>query len=266
MNRNQFINNICGINSKNVQTLKSNIQNEIKKKNEATSAIYLDNRLKISITDYSVSSEGTLELTYKVYNKTDGNIKPLIYTYSYEVPSNIMVELPKVLLSIMYDFAEVEFLCHYKKFFFFKRPVICTFEVSKSVIDRIKKENIEYNTGMSTKNKTKKIDIRQFALRDKKNIESKYIELLKILTSKSIDFRKELLISDLNTITYKTDLGTFHLAYSSLLLEENFDYKIIYDSNEGTETKKPALNYLYSTIQGKPDDLAIVVSMLETLD
>lgn len=259
MNKNQFINSICRRDYGTMTEIERLVRTELAIKHSPLTYAKDRNLLQVIITDYSYE-DGFLYLEFQK-ELFDGRSETL-YVAKIKVPDSIAVELPKVILALFQDIQTIDIMTSYKKFFFFTKNLIINFKVTQEVMNRIEQETLNYNVGFSGNIEKQEVDIESFGKRDGKKIDTLYMEFLKLLSSKDIDYNG-VTLSKLNTIQYVGKTETFHLTYSALLAKDPHDYKVIYDKEDNNFSKDTALKYLFENYED--NDLEIVQSMLELL-
>lgn len=250
MNPDQFIKSVCKPNSNTIMSLQKMVQDAIDKKDNSVLGVKNTNRLTVYITDYTYTDKG-LNLIFSASNPVKDFVGSIDGKLRYSINNEVAIDLPKVVLGIFEKIKPVEFLCTYKRFFFFKRPVICNIEATEEVVDKAQKENIIYNTGYSGNLNKQEADIERYAMRDKQKIDTKYVELLKMFKDKNIDFKNRLKLTKLNTISYDLSDGeVIHLTYSMMISKNDYDYKIIFDERDGDSTKEASKKYIDRNYDG----------------
>lgn len=245
MNASQYVNTICKHDSEMVDYLIETFSSELKKKNKAIINAKFTNTLTVFVTDIKMT-KGYLILNFETANPEEGYIGHIEGVYKVKVPSNLVVQLPKVLLLLLTDLETLEFLVPYKKWFFFVKNVVCRIKVKDSLITRVNKLNIQYNTGFSgsVQEEAQKIDIQYFGKRDGVTVKELYEKTKNIPIKLGIDIERDYTISPMNTIQLQISQKEFHIMYSAIIFKDEKDYQIIYDSMDGSETKKESLNYI----------------------
>lgn len=245
MDASQYVNTVCKHDSEMVEYLIETFSLELKKKNKAIINAKFTNTLTVFVTDIKMT-KGYLILNFETANPEEGYIGHIEGVYKVKVPSNLVVQLPKVLLLLLTDLETLEFLVPYKKWFFFVKNVVCRIKVKDSLITRVNKLNIQYNTGFSgsVQEEAQKIDIQYFGKRDGVTVKELYEKTKNIPIKLGIDIERDYTISPMNTIQLQISQKEFHIMYSAIIFKDEKDYQIIYDSMDGSETKKESLNYI----------------------
>lgn len=245
MNKNQFINSICKTDSTTIIRLKGSLEKGIKEKDGTILNAKNTNRLTIYLNNF-IFTKGNLVLSFSASNPLEGFVGSIDNKFKYHVPENLSVELPKLLLALFNDLETVEFLVPYKKFIMSKQ-IVCNIKVTETMKQKAKNINLEYNVGFSGTNqkKSQEIDIAEFGKRDGIKIDSLYVKVLPIMVSLGVNIMDDFRITPLNTIMYKTDSDEIHVTHSAMLAKDDKDYKIIYDANDGSETKDLSKEYIY---------------------
>lgn len=245
MNRNQFINSICKNDSTTILRLKDSIEKGIKEKDGVILNAKNTNRLTILLNNFTFTN-GSLVLTFSASNPLDGFVGAIDNKFKYNIPENLSVELPKLLLALINDLETVEFLVPYKKFLF-KKYIVCSLKVTDNMKNKAKNINLEYNTGFSgaSQKKSQEVDIADFGKRDKVKIDDLYVKVLPIMVGLGVDIMDDFRITPLNTIMYKTELDEIHITPSAMISKDSKDYKIIYDALDGSDTKDLSKEYIY---------------------
>lgn len=263
LNRNQFINSICKQDSTTIVKIKETLTQAIKNKDGTVLNAKYDNKLIVEIHDYEFK-QGKLILKFKASNPLPDYYGQVDMATSYDVPPNLAVELPKLLLELFSDLDTVEFPIYYKKFFILNKPIICSIKTSKNVKDKAKYNNINYNTGYNANIERQDVDIKAYGVRDNKKIEPLYAVALAKLINKDInDSVEKLKISEMNTIVYKSDNLEFHLTHSALLCKDKYGYIIIYDEKDGSELKESSIEYINEHYTSK--DTIVALELLSVI-
>lgn len=263
MNRNQFINSICKNDSTTIIKLKQIIDNAIKEKDGVILNAKNTNRLTVVMDNFTYT-HGKLVLSFKASNPLDGYVGSIGGKFTYDVPSNLSVEIPKLLLSLFSDLETVEFVVPFKKFIFTK-PIVCNIKVDDAMKDKAKNMNLEYNIGFSGTNQEKlqNIDIENFGKRDGEKIDNLYVKVLPKMVNLEVNILDNFRITPLNTIMYKTNKDEIHITHSAMISKDKNDYKIIYDALDGSDTKDISKEYIYKNYLNK--DTRVLLEVLKEL-